>query len=741
MYKNTFLVSLLFLVACTQNLQEKTSYIKAYKEVFALKNGFAIVANDAHKYGMIDSTGKEIIACEYSFLRETHKNILTTKKDNKFGCISMKGKIVLPCEYDKIYYADCDYFVPNRNVDGFDCSSRFSNGVLIAKQAGKYIICDENGELFSAEKYDDAQISKKNNRHIIVKKNNKYGIWDTRKKEIIPCEKDTIIYTTDFLSISQKDGKWAMNDSSGREIVPHIYDNIEEIIQGLYWKVRLDDKVGIINAKGKIVKGIEYEDIDKNLDARHLHITKAKRKGKWGVETLTGKTIIPFQYDTIEIVNELENTFFFLLKRKNKTEIRTKSGDFLFETDYHSVRAFDNTGKLWIVSNDKKQGLVSNKGKMLLPCKYDEIAIASDSLILIRLHGKTGIVNRAGKIILPIFFEEINVYGAFILAESPSQKIKHIYHIKKGKLAIENWDGTNYIAENQTLEVWKNNKCGLLDKNGNLLFELKYNKIYANYDNYYVVENGLVGIYNKKGELLMPHTYDETSFYAIDAHSFAVKKYGKWGAINLKSEIIVPFRFNSMEKLNEYLYYKTQKPTKFSAYFQSDSIVALEPKALFYKGRKNNKWAILDSNFQSISPYQFESIAAQRASNYVILQQNGKYGLAVLTQNSYKMVLPCQYVHLSLHENTFAYLIDETPTSSIVHLASQTFVIKEKNLNIFYCAKEDKILVMQLGNKQGAINFNGKIILPLTGACSRIQRLSAHKIIYQQSNEWHIVEG
>lgn len=160
------------------------------------------------KYGFISKTGKEEIPCKYEEVSLFNEGLAPAKLDDKYGIIDTKGKAVIPFKFS-----------------GF--SSQFSEGLIGILINGKWGFMDKTGKIVIKRKYDYVNDFK--NGYSIVKLDNKYGVIDTTDREIVP-----IIYN-EITSIEE------INETSFVE-------------NRGFWRVQtLDYQQGIVNKEGKLV--------------------------------------------------------------------------------------------------------------------------------------------------------------------------------------------------------------------------------------------------------------------------------------------------------------------------------------------------------------------------------------------------------------------------------------------------------------------------------------------------------
>lgn len=192
-------------------------------------------------YGVVDSTGKEILPIEYSELDDRHDKLYLAKKQDKYGFIEPSGEIVIPFIYDRCYHFWDNELAPvkigkkwgliNKEkvlvVDTiYDDMFSFQKEILRVRLNGKTGFLNKQGGVFIDLKYDDADAYFKN--HVLrVKLDDKYAILNKKGKEI--C---------DFKYVGM--GKFRYSCT----------------------QVGIGEKIGVINNKGKEILPVEYDKID-----------------------------------------------------------------------------------------------------------------------------------------------------------------------------------------------------------------------------------------------------------------------------------------------------------------------------------------------------------------------------------------------------------------------------------------------------------------------------------------------
>jgi hypothetical protein len=384
-----------------------------YEDIEKLSDEFAIVTKNQLR-GILNTEGKEIIPCAYeTFYPQLNSGLIVVERDDKYGLFNTKGKELISCNYDRIaYFEDGSAIVEKDNKFGvlntkkqknISCEYEYDYGPL----NNKLSIIAREGHF-----YDGFEIIEKNyffeGGCEIVAKNDKYGIIDTKGKEIISCEYDRIdgffndgfaitekekrdsyyieytmintkgkaisrkyheinYYEEGGIAIVEKDEKYGMVDMKGKEIIPRKYDWVlyyEEYGIAIIGRVDEDGEPlqeEIINTKGKIISR-KYHEIGRFTDGFAI----AEKDGKELMLNTKGKEI-SYKYDHIHYH---KNDKIITAKKDNKQVLLNNKGkEVSYKYDYISLFSdgFSKVGK------NQNIGLINTKGKELIPCKYKAI--------------------------------------------------------------------------------------------------------------------------------------------------------------------------------------------------------------------------------------------------------------------------------------------------------------------------------------------------------------------------------
>ncbi len=262
---------------------------------------------------------------EYEFVLFANKDYAIIQRNGKVGIINNKNKALVPFEYKQIRLTQLGLLVVEDKRYFF---IDFNNKKLSNEYAVLIFSLDEEGkETDELRKYIKAYTNKG------------ITVLDSDFKEKLPPIYDAlrVIYAKDeypFQILAKRDNKILLIDFSTWQETSIIYDNIRTA-DGRLLIVEENSKSGLIKRDGTNVLEIKYDDIQpisnpytSNYEVEFLTV---KKDGKFAVFH-SEKLVTDFEYDEI-----------------------------VFEK------------KVLIVKSNNKYGIITPKGEILAPVKYDKI--------------------------------------------------------------------------------------------------------------------------------------------------------------------------------------------------------------------------------------------------------------------------------------------------------------------------------------------------------------------------------
>ena len=282
------------------------------------------------------------------------------------------------------------------------------------------------------------------------------------------------------------------------------------------------------------------------------------------------------------------------------------------------------------------------------------------------------------------------------------------------------FDYVNFF-EGHHAEVSLNKEYYFVDRNGKYIkkeskieesfnFEDEYDEVFSWLPNgkkkckNYEISNGLVavkknnkfGFVNLRNDIIIPFDYDWDSFFKfLNLNLFPIfnegivflKKKDKWGALDTNGKIVIPFIYESYG-FHDLIDFSSEKG------FVDN----------FVNVKFNGKWGIIDRNGKTIIPFEYD-MCYHFYKNLAVVKLNNKYGVF---DKSNKQIIPFIYDEISnikgslfkIKFNSKYGLIDRT--GNLIVDPIYDYLNNDMDYNI----------VTQCG-KKGVISSNGKVIIDL----------------------------
>ncbi len=222
------------------------------------------------------------------------------------------------------------------------------------------------------------------------------GLLNVEGKLIVPFDLEalTINYRRDnFIVFTQyvevPNGKMQCSgliDSTGKLLLPAVYWEIGTFYNKIT-TVKKDNKWGLINRSGELLCPIIYD----SFGQLHRNFIEVTINGKLGLLNLSGKVILEPNYTYLVWYDSLihygnENNEFFILDYKTGATYKHNFG-----------KLMPQVNGLSFYVKDKKYGVVSSKGKLLISAQFDKVHGYRNNRALVQQNGKYGLIDEFGK--------------------------------------------------------------------------------------------------------------------------------------------------------------------------------------------------------------------------------------------------------------------------------------------------------------------------------------------------------
>lgn len=506
---------------------EKYSYFKLYQN---------------EKYGVIDAKGSTIINAQYDVINIPnptkpvficYSDYNETTGEYKTQVLNEKNEEILT-KFEQVLPIMCEESTSN---------IPYEKSVLKYKENGKYGIIDFSEKRITNPIYDSIESLEYREGSLIIEQNGKFGIINIKGKQLVKVQYDKIesdeYYTAEhdymeagFIVQTKTDEgyRYGYIDKNGKEILKTEYNEINRVTdikdnKSIYLLAAKNGKYGILEGNKEIVPHV-YEEIEYNKTNKVFIVQK---NSKQGVISLEGKEILKTEYDYILCTGSKITT-----RKGENIEIYNNQGQ-KQETKYDNTIETSNENYIITIDDEDKFGIVNKQGQVLIKNKYQYIEYAFDNCFIVTENSKVGVIDINKGVLIDFKYDIIqkikdkNVLQAIIsntnTIEMYNNKIEKQISMKDAIL----YTHSNYI------KLISNNDMKYLDDNGNIV------------SNKELIKNNLLFAYNKNGKwgfadnndnIIVDPQYDIVTEFNI--YGFAgIKKDNKWGVVDAQGKVVV----------------------------------------------------------------------------------------------------------------------------------------------------------------------------------------------------------
>ena len=227
---------------------------------------------------------------------------------------------------------------------------------------------------------------------------------------------------------------------------------------------------------------------------------------------------------------------------------------------------------------------------------------------------------------------------------------------------------------------------------------------------YVFVRDGLYGVLDIDGHILIPPTYDYIEPWPdFDEHSAMVCKEGEWGVLGANGEELIPFEYDWINY--RYPFVMVGKDDKFGFYDQTWKEIVRPTKYDLISPFKADRAIVLVGDKYGLIDGSGREITAIKYDN--IIRYKGKVFLGVLNDVAY--VISPEGRELKLKSTAAiacqdgAYLYENNDVWGLVDKTGHEVISPYYD----YVNPYGSVVVVNKAGKWGAIDVSGKIIIPV----------------------------
>lgn len=465
----------------------------------------------------------------------------------KVGLIDSLGNFFLPIEYDNIIPAGNKIVTAKdgisvlmdrnkKNVAGEqynNCDESYQDDFIFYKE-GKIcaIYKPRTDKLFRVDHFDWIDFD---NMHYVINnrsswkhpalfkygKDGKFGFINEEFIPVSPPVYDKIYWFNENRAMVCRDGKFGFIDSTVTEVIPCRFDYAEFFRNGMTVVIE-DNKEKCLDKNGiEIKEGCRKKTEWRNITGTYvIGMTIVRTDAGSGVINEKQQFVVPPLYEQIRPV---------------------RLNSYSYKSD--TIGYFD-------VTSNKKHGLIDSKGKIILPCEYDEFSEYPNDrgFRAVKKNGKWGVVNSQWLMIIPCVYDEVSVYSGqnrFFIAKYDGagypQKRSVGITDTSGKIIVPPTYGSINSFRNGWALVQNDSLFGFIDSLGSVVIPIKFERLNSEFHNGLCVawQNGKAGFINEEGEIVIQCIYDEARVFTGEATG--VQRGDRWALIDRNGKQITDF--------------------------------------------------------------------------------------------------------------------------------------------------------------------------------------------------------
>jgi hypothetical protein len=324
-----------------------------YAKVEKLNDRLLKVSKDGI-YGAVNTDGKGVLLINYQEIVPAGTTALITVLEDAYGAATIEGQTILPNKYAALKY--------------------WSMGGFWGLKDGDYQLYDYKGKKIGATSCDIVRVPTANLPVCGVRKDKKWGLVNLENELVLDFKyKNMLLLDAGLIAVLGTNKKWSLLDLKGKKTTEKSYDLILPSVHAQYIKVVEGNKIGLMNAAGKLVLPVKYQKIDY---VGH----------NWFAVEADGSVKL-FHLKTQEFTEQVFQKFLSSVDNKDWKGFLVQEENqwkwFDFERGLQSTFAFKNVSRtssgVVLVENEKQQlGVFSGQGVLILPMEYQAITPKDD---------------------------------------------------------------------------------------------------------------------------------------------------------------------------------------------------------------------------------------------------------------------------------------------------------------------------------------------------------------------------
>jgi hypothetical protein len=218
----------------------------------------------------------------------------------------------------------------------------------------------------------------------------------------------------------------------------------------------------------------------------------------------------------------------YKIKEDKKYKLADENGNDITKPIYNDIQPIDESGLYYLTNINKKYGVISYNGKVILPAKYVEIIPQANKFVcIIKNNSYYGLYDiKKNKLLLPLIYDKIESLSNYNWVINYSKKAG-LYHYKDGNHLVIKPIFDNILRDNYFIRIINKGKNGIVDlQTGEILLDSKYDTIdLLNSSNAFLTDIYIyrtqtdnrygVAFHSNKGTIIIPPIYTDVTYKGL----------------------------------------------------------------------------------------------------------------------------------------------------------------------------------------------------------------------------------
>ncbi|MBX2905013.1 MAG: WG repeat-containing protein [Taibaiella sp.] len=311
----------------------------------------------------------------------------------------------------------------------------------------------------------------------------------------------------------------------------------------------------------------------------------------------------------------------------------------------------DEGGRI-VVRIGRKYGMLDRYYREIAPCIYDGWLQFSDGLAKVKVSDSVGLIDTNGNIVLQCRYKSIGV------------------------------DPHLPINRDSSIVVNDFNKCGRVDRRGNIITPLIYDGLNVLTDKYIEVSiNGLSGIINDSNDVIVPLSYISIRPFLGGNYFFVRTGENLCGIIDERNKVVVPIEYEDID--------------------------VPQTNTYFIPMQKGFAWGVVDiRNNKTVVPFVYERLDATDFHGFFRAHAAGKEGII---DSANRKVLSNKYHNIKMLMPGF-FAVGDGLGRNVLNSREEKIL---DNRLLSLTMNDEYLIISELGDRYQVIEINGNQITPL----------------------------